>query len=297
MQLLVGTDVGWNNTGTSSATIEAGNSANFTFSAEPVGGGTFSGSVSFACVNLPRLSSCTFNPPSIGANAGITPVTLTIATTGPYGGNARPKGSKSGNNPGPAGAGDLPGFGVALVGLLTVPLAGIWLAATAEQTRYRRGLLGASWPAILWLLVLVACGGLKGGNGGGEPPPAQATVTVTPGSGNLYEDPPGNTWPDADTHLQFSATVNNGSSQAVTWAVTGGQANGTIDAGGLYTAPPVAPNPASVTVTATSTLASLPGSATVNIQSATTVGTSNIQVTATAAGGTGHAVVVALTVD
>ena len=154
------------------------------------------------------------------------------------------------------------------------------------------------WPLLLWLLLLVACGGLKGGSGESPPPPGQATVTVTPGSGNLYEDPPGNTWPDTDTHLQFSATVNNGSSQAVTWAVTGGPANGAIDPNnGLYTAPPAAPNPATVTITATSTQAANPGSATVTIQSATTVGTSNILVTATAAGGAGHTVVVALTVD
>ena len=42
-------------------------------------------------------------------------------------------------------------------------------------------------------------------------------------------------WP-AQT-AQFRATVTNTSNTAVTWGVSGGSANGTIDANGLYTAP------------------------------------------------------------
>ncbi len=45
----------------------------------------------------------------------------------------------------------------------------------------------------------------------------------------------------------------------MTWAVTGGTGSGTIDANGLYTAPATVPNPAAVTVTATSTQATYPG--------------------------------------
>ncbi len=55
---------------------------------------------------------------------------------------------------------------------------------------------------------------------------------------------------------QFTATISGSSNTAVTWSVngtTGGNATvGTITAGGLYTAPAAVPNPASVTVTATS---------------------------------------------
>ena len=55
---------------------------------------------------------------------------------------------------------------------------------------------------------------------------------------------------------QFSATVLGPSNTAVTWSVNGvGGGNstvGTITAGGLYTAPTTVPNPATVTVTATS---------------------------------------------
>lgn len=54
----------------------------------------------------------------------------------------------------------------------------------------------------------------------------------------------------------FSASVSGSANTAVTWSVNGvagGNATvGTISAGGLYTAPAVAPNPATVTVRATS---------------------------------------------
>ena len=53
---------------------------------------------------------------------------------------------------------------------------------------------------------------------------------------------------------QFTATVTNTTDTAVTWqvnGVTGGNATvGTINSSGLYTAPAVIPNPASVTITA-----------------------------------------------
>ena len=51
---------------------------------------------------------------------------------------------------------------------------------------------------------------------------------------------------------QFNATVTGTSNTAVTWSVAGGAANGTISSAGLYTAPATVPNPAQVTVTATS---------------------------------------------
>ncbi len=137
--------------------------------------------------------------------------------------------------------------------------------------------------------------------------PGSATVTVTnpalavavsPNLTYLFVNEAGNTWPLSATQQQFTASVNNGASQTVTWAVTGGNGNGTIDANGLYTSPAVLPNPASVVVTATSALTPTPGSAGVVIQPAIALGTySNIQVTATAAGGMGHGEGVTLVVN
>jgi hypothetical protein len=76
-------DFTWTDTGSTSATVLAGQSASYTFSAAPVGGGMFSTAVNFTCSGLPALTSCGFNPASIAAGAGTTTVMLTISTTGP----------------------------------------------------------------------------------------------------------------------------------------------------------------------------------------------------------------------
>jgi hypothetical protein len=100
--LTVGTDVTWADTGSASATVLAGQSASFTFSAAPVGGATFSSSVSFACNNLPALTNCVFSPASIAAGTEPTPVpvTLTITTTGP---NPNPPSQQPAKTPRAAG--------------------------------------------------------------------------------------------------------------------------------------------------------------------------------------------------
>ncbi len=50
----------------------------------------------------------------------------------------------------------------------------------------------------------------------------------------------------------FVATVSGNANTAVTWSVAGGAANGSVTAAGLYSAPAVLPNPATVTLLATS---------------------------------------------
>ena len=99
----------------------------------------------------------------------------------------------------------------------------------------KHGMLAGA--AVLIALSLSACGG--GGSNNNNTP----MVSVAPGTANLQE---GST-------LQFAATVTN-SSSAVSWlvnGVAGGSAStGTISTSGLYTAPVVIPNPASITITA-----------------------------------------------
>jgi Pro-kumamolisin, activation domain len=82
---------------------------------------------------------------------------------------------------------------------------------------------------------------------------------------------------------QFTANVSNDSNNtAVTWAVIGGSANGTVDSNGLYTAPSTLPSPASVSVVATSTAdTSKSGSATVNLGTPTPAGMYRVTVTVT----------------
>lgn len=52
--------------------------------------------------------------------------------------------------------------------------------------------------------------------------------------------------------VQFAANVTGTANTAVSWSVTGGATNGAISTAGLYTAPNAVPNPATVTVRATS---------------------------------------------
>jgi hypothetical protein len=144
----------------------------------------------------------------------------------------------------------------------------------------------------LGLMALISCGGVGGGN---KPPPA--TVTVNPGLATLFANEAGNSWPAGATQQQFKATVNGSTDQSVTWAVTGGSANGTVNAAGLYTSPAVVPNPGTVTVTATSAAAATPGSTFVTVAPPTRLGTSQITVTATAVGGAAHADVITLVVQ
>jgi hypothetical protein len=99
------------------------------------------------------------------------------------------------------------------------------------------------------------------------------------------------------TQQQFTATVNGSSNQNVTWAVTPGNGNGTVDPTGLYSAPVAVPAPATVSVTATSSFAQSPGTGFVNLVAATPLGASQITVAATAVGGTAHGSVVTLTVQ
>jgi hypothetical protein len=142
----------------------------------------------------------------------------------------------------------------------------------------------------LGLIALISCGGVAGSGSSTTP------VTVNPQTGAvLFADEPGNSWPAAviqgSNQQQFTAN------QSVTWAVTGGNANGTIGRTGMYTPPSVVPNPTTVTVTATAATAAAPGSAFVTVAAPTVVGSSQITVTATAAGGAAHGDVVTLTVQ
>ncbi len=80
------------------------------------------------------------------------------------------------------------------------------------------------------------------------PPPPPVTVNIAPGNVTIA--------PSATQ--QFTATVTNSSDTSVTWSASAGN----ISATGFFTAPAIAPNPASVTIKATS-VASPSSSATV----------------------------------
>ena len=237
-----------------------GQTTSTTMLISPVGGGTFAGNVTYTCsAGLPTGASCSFNPTSpIAHGSSATTVTVTVQTAGPFTGAAtspRPR-VRSRKQP--------------LWLPLSLPLAGLLLVGLAGRRLPRHGKIVGLCLALAFAGFLAACGG------GSSPPPP--VVTVTPSTVNtLYPNLAG-----APTQQQqFSAAVSNTTSQSVTWAVTGGSANGTIDQTGLYTAPAALPSPASVTVSATSTAATSPGTATVNLKTPTPAGTSSVTVTVT----------------
>jgi len=115
---------------------------------------------------------------------------------------------------------------------------GVFPAPRDRQLReFHRVLLFAS---LLLCAICTSCGAV----GSSQAPPAPVTVAVTPNSAQPYQ---GET-------VQFSASVQNAASTAVTWQVNGTAGGnlsvGTINSTGLYAAPALVPNPPTVTVTA-----------------------------------------------
>ncbi|MGA9529121.1 MAG: hypothetical protein WBS24_13490 [Terriglobales bacterium] len=261
--LAVGTDVTWTDTGNLSGTVAAGQSSSYAFSATPVGGATFTAAVNFSCANLPAVAICTFNPATISAGSGATAVALTITTAGPNQGAAVRRAVPSNQYPAPSKQHPAPskgqvlprnskiGLKIGLVWLLTLPITGIVLAGMARRkTSRKRAVSACGLLALVYLALLIACGGLGSGGSG-------TTVSVSPLSAIV----------PLASQQQFSATVVNGSSQSVTWTVNGGDANGAIgSSSGLYQAPGIMPASPTVTVTATSQVnPSASGTATVTL--------------------------------
>jgi hypothetical protein len=116
--------------------------------------------------------------------------------------------------------------------------------------------------AICLVLILV----VSGCGGGSKTTPTLVTVTVAPSMVSVVVGQP----------ETFTATITGTTNTAVTWSVSGGSGNGTINSSGVYTAPSSVPSTPTVTVTATSQADSTKSaSATVTI----TAAASNVQVT------------------
>jgi hypothetical protein len=261
-------DFNWTSTGSTSHTVLSGQTTlAYTFTAAPTGG-TFPVAVQFSCTpsSLPDSTvSCQFSPSAtIAAGSGATQVSMTITTTGPYTGTGTQLRRRADNR-----APWLP---------LALPLAGIVMVGLAGRKISKYSAIAGLCVSLGLLGLLFACGG-----GGGSSPPPATNVTVSAGvPASVFPNDAADGWPSQTA--QFTATVTNNSNTAVTWAVVGGSANGTISASGLYTAPTaVAGLPPAVTVTATSVAApTASGYGQETLYAATVPGTyNNIFVTAT----------------
>ena len=100
------------------------------------------------------------------------------------------------------------------------------------------------WLPPMLAVALASCGGGGGGGSGSGPPPV--AVSLSPATADVF----------VGGIVQFTATVSNATDATVTWTVSnvagGNSTVGKISSSGLYVAPPIAPNPATITVTAVS---------------------------------------------
>ena len=286
-------------TGSGSHTVLAGQSTpNYTFTATPTSQSTFLGNVTFSCSFSPTdptlgNSSCNFTPASIAAGAGATNVTLSIKSTGPnQGTGTRPQLGRQAYN-----GSRSPLWPLAL------PMAGILFAGFAGRKVSRYSALTGLFVSLCLLGMLIACG-----SSSTPPPPPAVSVSVSPSAAaNLYANEAGNSWPAPQTQ-QYTATVSNSSNTAVTWTLSQGSTDCTTNpaCGSLsattgspvtYTAPATVPNPAAVTVKATSQAdTTKSGSGSVNVLQPTAVGPFTVTVTATE-GSVSHQQQVTMTVQ
>ncbi len=229
------------NTGSASHTVLAGQTTmTYTFLATPTSASTFAGAVTFGCAFSPTDTTLTSSQCSYSVNGGTSSssatipagssastVAMTITTTGPNTGTGSQLRRRADNR-----SPWLP---------LALPLAGIVVAGFAGRKVWKHSAIAGLLVSLLLLGLLLACGSSN----------TAKPVTVTVNQGQPSSVYPNNTgWPSQTA--QFTATVTNGTSQAVNWLVTTAN-GGTIDANGVYTPPTVAAGlPASVTITATS---------------------------------------------
>ena len=227
--LIVGTDMTWTNTGNTTETVLAGQSATYKFSAIPAGGTSFSSSVNFGCENLPALTSCTFSPPSIAAGAVTTPVTVTIATTGPNGSaqssfsalasaqaSTRPGvGARSRPARMPKGddknAGNRP-RALPLFALAWVVLIGATVLGGKRDAKPRLYVAITVTCLGLGVMAEISCGGVSGSGGGGSAPNFSIAMTSTTGTTAVNQAVPWN----------GTLTASNGYSGTVALSCTAG---------------------------------------------------------------------------
>ena len=133
-------------TQTPSQTVTAGQSGTYQLSL--AGRNGYTGTITFACSNLPTGAACSFSPSSVIANAGTRlATTLTISTTGVTAAalkqTARP--------------GSQPGSPMLLASFGGIGLVGLVLAGTGKKGRQRRAAIVLGFVLLATLGLTVAC--------------------------------------------------------------------------------------------------------------------------------------------
>jgi hypothetical protein len=250
---------------TTPAIAHSGQTTTSTFTVTATGGATtFTDAVTFACNGLPDTTvSCAFGTIAQGASSPQT-VTLTIKTTGPNSGTARPQQRRAENR-----SPWLP---------LTLPLAGIVMVGFAGRKMSKHSAIAGLCVSLALLGLLVACGS-------SNPP---VSISVSPAGATVFASDTADGWPPQTA--TFTPTVTNSGNMAVNWSLTStvsctsaSSPCGSITSAGVYTAPTAAAGlPGSVTVTATAQAdTTKTATATVTITPTTVPGSYPLTVTAT----------------
>jgi len=153
-----------------SASVPVGQQTTYMVDVNP-STGSFPNAVTFACSNLPQLTTCTFNPTQVGTGSGNSNIALTVKTTAPA----------------PHEQERL----AALLLLLSFPMAGLFWIRPLRRVSRRTGW---TFVSIALVLVCISCGGglqgngtTGGGGGTGNPgtPKGTYNLTVTATSGQV----------------------------------------------------------------------------------------------------------------
>ncbi len=176
--------LGTTSSGSTSATISAGQTAQYSLQLTP--GAGFSGSVSLSCAGAPQAATCTVSPATLTVSGGsAVPFTVSVATTG--------------------SAAFLPAlrFPAKPISFFTqAMLLGIgflfwWLVLNTKRKMQWQGMRGFARAGLAGVLLALACWGGHGCGGGSttatpvtQPPPATtppgtSTITVTATAANL----------------------------------------------------------------------------------------------------------------
>ncbi|HLW85180.1 MAG TPA: VCBS repeat-containing protein [Candidatus Sulfotelmatobacter sp.] len=152
-------------TSTPSVTVAAGSPASYVLDLAGLNG--YTGTITFACGELPTAATCSFNPSSVIA-LGNTPLTttLTIDTT-----------VRSGSLLRPARPGAKPGSPILLVSLGGMGLLGLLLAGSGAKGRRRRAAIVLGAVLLLTVGAMMACDNENATKTITIPPPPPATGT------------------------------------------------------------------------------------------------------------------------
>jgi hypothetical protein len=174
-------------TKTPSVTVAAGSPASYTLDLAGLNG--YTGTITFACGELPTAATCSFNPSSVIAlgNTGLT-TTLTIDTT-----------VRSGSLLQPARPGSQSGAPILLAALSGMGLFGLLLAGSGAKGRRRRAAIVLGAVLLVTLGMLAACDNDTAAKIP-PPPPPPPPATGTPAGSYLVTVTSTGTGTGAPTH-------------------------------------------------------------------------------------------------